>query len=257
MHCSWPRPARRFRWHSAAPQLRTGAEPDGKRTVPPEWAAYLHRHNALAAFAVKLVDAAECARTPWAVENPADCGDPRGRALWPQLATHAPIWVLPAVAGALARADAGRLTFAQCALGARAGKYTTVGYVSELEGAWGELEIVQCEHGREGHDAEVAHGRDTERWARAARVAAYPRLLNEVLGSARTAGRCGAEGGGGGRGGRSALGSRRGGRGMRRTGAQALFARGSDGACAHGRPRSRRSAIWLRRRKSYLRASRC
>eukprot|EP00965_Chrysotila_dentata_P016990 563937-Pleurochrysis_carterae.AAC.2 len=69
---------------------------------------------------------------------------------------------------------AGMVTFAQCALGARSRKYTTVAYARGLEGRWADLEAAQCVHGSGGHD-EVAHERDARGVARAKQAAAYPK----------------------------------------------------------------------------------
>eukprot|EP00965_Chrysotila_dentata_P004512 146662-Pleurochrysis_carterae.AAC.1 len=68
------------------------------------------------------------------MENPADCGDAGGLAWWPRFASHAPIWLLPVVRDALGRAGAGYVTFAQCALGGQARKYTTVAHARALTG---------------------------------------------------------------------------------------------------------------------------
>eukprot|EP00965_Chrysotila_dentata_P081852 2701535-Pleurochrysis_carterae.AAC.1 len=71
---------------------------------------------------------------------------------------------------ALGEVGAGSVTFAQCALGAQASKYTTIAYAHTLVGQWAELEAAQCVHGLGGH-TEVAHGRDDagERRARSGR----------------------------------------------------------------------------------------
>eukprot|EP00965_Chrysotila_dentata_P057835 1917564-Pleurochrysis_carterae.AAC.1 len=84
------------------------------------------KHNALAGFTASLVQPADDAGAAWAVENPADCGDPDGAAWWPRFASHAPLWVFPAMRSALQRTRAELITFAQCALGADSRKYTTI-----------------------------------------------------------------------------------------------------------------------------------
>eukprot|EP00965_Chrysotila_dentata_P085535 2821514-Pleurochrysis_carterae.AAC.1 len=86
----------------------------------------------MAEFTAALVTAAEAVGTPWALENPADCGDPRGLAWWPRFAEHAPLWLLPIMQEALGRAGAEYVTFAQCALGAATRKYTTVACAASL-----------------------------------------------------------------------------------------------------------------------------
>eukprot|EP00965_Chrysotila_dentata_P190855 6174152-Pleurochrysis_carterae.AAC.1 len=84
--------------------------------MPRKWARYVAKHNRLAALAADLVLAAHTAGIPWALENPADCGDAAGPAWWPRMADHAPIWLLPRMREALETAGAGSVTFAQCAL---------------------------------------------------------------------------------------------------------------------------------------------
>eukprot|EP00965_Chrysotila_dentata_P184560 6092625-Pleurochrysis_carterae.AAC.1 len=69
------------------PALRSRAEPGGVRQVPRRWAEYLAKHNDLAESTAALVEAAAESGTPWAIENPADCGDPADMAWWP---AHAP-----------------------------------------------------------------------------------------------------------------------------------------------------------------------
>ena len=57
------------------PQLRSRKQPDGLQNAPPEWAAYLRKHNALAAWSAQLAAAADEAGAAWAIENPADRGE--------------------------------------------------------------------------------------------------------------------------------------------------------------------------------------
>eukprot|EP00965_Chrysotila_dentata_P126844 4195782-Pleurochrysis_carterae.AAC.1 len=99
------------------------------------------------------------------------------------MADHAPLWLLPRIRDALAESGAGRVTFAQCALGARARKYTTVAHAPELAPLMGELLAAQCTHGGDRHP-EVAYGRDQAGRALAAQAAAYPYGMNEALATA-------------------------------------------------------------------------
>eukprot|EP00965_Chrysotila_dentata_P004651 151553-Pleurochrysis_carterae.AAC.1 len=80
--------------------------------MPRKWARYVLKHNRLAGFTADLVLAAHRAGVPWAVENPADCGEVGGAAWWPRMADHAPLWLLPRIQNALAESGAGRVTFA-------------------------------------------------------------------------------------------------------------------------------------------------
>eukprot|EP00965_Chrysotila_dentata_P161560 5336253-Pleurochrysis_carterae.AAC.1 len=130
----------------------------------------MRKHNALADFTAALVRAAHSAGASWMVENPAVCGDPTGVAWWPRFAEHAPLWLYPPMRSALDAADAESVTFAQCALGAEARKYTTVAMSADLAHHVGELRRAVCTHGTEGHAA-VAHGRDAHGRARATAAA--------------------------------------------------------------------------------------
>eukprot|EP00965_Chrysotila_dentata_P055171 1830830-Pleurochrysis_carterae.AAC.1 len=67
------------------------------------------------------------------------------------MADHAPLWLLPDVREALTAAGADAVTFAQCALGARARKYTTLAHARELGPHLGALTDARCTHGTEAH----------------------------------------------------------------------------------------------------------
>eukprot|EP00965_Chrysotila_dentata_P069322 2290571-Pleurochrysis_carterae.AAC.1 len=96
---------------------------------------------------------------------------------------HAPLWLLPHMRDALVATGAGSVTFAQCALDARARKYTTLVHSSTLSQRLDELERARCVHGTDTHP-EVAYGRDQAGRAIAAQTAAYPRGMNEALAEA-------------------------------------------------------------------------
>ena len=100
------------------PRLRSRRSPLGIANVPTEWRRYLEKHNTLATLTAQLIDAADAAGAAWALENPADRGDPTSRAWWPKFADHAPLWKVPAVRLAIARAGGRLIDFAQCAFGA-------------------------------------------------------------------------------------------------------------------------------------------
>eukprot|EP00965_Chrysotila_dentata_P139094 4599715-Pleurochrysis_carterae.AAC.1 len=89
------------------PRLRSRERPDGVDPMPRRWVRYVRKHNRLAAFTARLILAAHGADVPWAVENPADCGDASGPAWWPRMADHAPLWLLPCMREATAATSAG------------------------------------------------------------------------------------------------------------------------------------------------------
>jgi hypothetical protein len=169
------------------PQLRSRRQPLGLQNTPSEWARYLGKHNELAQFTADLVAAAHAAGASWVIENPADRGDRRSPAFWEKHADHAPLWLQPAVATAIAgAAGARKATFAQCAFGATTQKWTTVAYSSDLEGLLAPLRQRPCDHGATAHDGR-AHGRAADGSSLSAASAAYPLAMNAFLASALTA----------------------------------------------------------------------
>eukprot|EP00900_Chrysochromulina_parva_P005823 jgi/Chrpa1/15241/Chrysochromulina_OHIO_Genome00022542-RA len=169
------------------PQLRSRRQSLGLQNTPSEWARYLGKHNELAQFTADLVAAAHAAGASWVIENPADRGDRRSPAFWEKHADHAPLWLQPAVATAIAgAAGARKATFAQCAFGATTQKWTTVAYSSDLEGLLAPLRQRPCDHGATAHDGR-AHGRAADGSSLSAASAAYPLAMNAFLASALTA----------------------------------------------------------------------
>lgn len=161
------------------PQLRARRMPAGHHHVPPEWHAYLRKHNELAAWTAQLARAAHDAGALWAIENPADRGLRGSPAFWIDHSDHAPLWVQQCVLQLAEHASAASRTFAYCAFGAPHQKYTTIMHGEQ----WTELEALddrQCEHGREQH-AEQLQGRLETGESRAGRAAAYPDELNEFI----------------------------------------------------------------------------
>lgn len=161
------------------PQLRSRRQKEGLANAPPEWAAYLRKHNELAQWTTELALAAHQAGAIWALENPADRGREGSPAFWAERADHAPLWVQSCVETLEAQTGAATRTFAYCAFGAGYQKYTSIMHDAE----WVELEALDarlCGHGDEAH-AELLRGRDRNGASRAARAAAYPDELNEFL----------------------------------------------------------------------------
>eukprot|EP00965_Chrysotila_dentata_P153121 5060005-Pleurochrysis_carterae.AAC.1 len=67
------------------------------------------------------------------------------------MADHAPLWLLPRVRDALEVAAANSVTFAQCALWARARKYTTLAHSGAMTPYVDELRRATCTHGGATH----------------------------------------------------------------------------------------------------------
>ena len=166
------------------PQLRSRKQPSGLQNAPPEWSAYLRKHNELAEWTVRLARAAHEAGALWAVENPADRGDESSPAHWERFADHAPLWKQPCVEALVAETGARVRTFAYCAFAAPYQKWTSIAHAEE----WSELAALDerlCDHGKEPH-GEQLHGRHASGLSRATSAAAYPDEMNEFLAEAAT-----------------------------------------------------------------------
>ena len=166
--------------------LRSHAQPDGVLPVAPEWANYLAKHNALAALSALLFTACHLVRVPVAAENPADRGDPSSPAYWEEHADHGSLWRTKAWQAAALNTAASPLTFAQCAFGSPAQKWTTVlaseimlPSVSRLGS--GEFSCTCTQSHRE-----QLTGRDCWGRSRTAMAAAYPPNLDLLLADALT-----------------------------------------------------------------------
>ena len=96
------------------------------------------------------------------------------------MADRGSIWDMPRVATALRKAGALPVTFAMCALGAKAQKWTTIAASGALGDELQCLARFVCPHGDRRHP-ERARGRDSEGRSRSKRAAAYPHRLCELL----------------------------------------------------------------------------
>ena len=165
-----------------APTLRSATEPEGILPIPAEWRAYVEKHNSLARFSARVIDACRLSATPVAVENPADRGDRGSKAFWTEHQEHGSLWRMPCMAVALGASAAQFHTFAQCAFESAAQKWTTVASTGELTTSLAGLgeERYGCAHGRDAH-SEVLAGYDELGRSRAGQAAAYPKPLNLLL----------------------------------------------------------------------------
>ena len=178
-----------------APQLRSRRRPEGVEAVPPEWAAYLAKHNRLADWSAEVAVAALGAGAAFAIENPADRGERDSPAFWGKFADHAPIWQLPSFRKLAQRLGVTRYTFPQCAFGAEVQKWTSILASGHFSAALAPLGAASCTHERH---AEVAWGRDQAGTARAGKAGAYPPELCELLAGALEAAAVAEPGEGGG-----------------------------------------------------------
>lgn len=175
-------------------KLRSSASPEGVQPMPREWAAYVRKHNRLAEFAARVIQAAATARVPVGIENPADRGSATSGAGWDAAADHGSIWQLECMQTALAAAAAHTYTFAQCGrvrtasgvlleLGSEAQKWTSIAASPWLAYELAPLADALCEHGEEGHKERLA-GKRADGTHRATAAAAYPRGMATFLADA-------------------------------------------------------------------------
>ena len=156
--------------------LRTVGSPEGVLPLPERARGYITYHNRLAAFTAVAITTASRAGALVALENSAKRGDEASPAYWPEMADRGSIWDVLAVATALRDAGAKGATFAMCAFGCAAQKWTTIMGTGALGSELRELARFVCPHGERKH-AERARGYDAagESWSR--RTGAYTRAL--------------------------------------------------------------------------------
>ena len=165
------------------PQLRTRRQPDGLANAPPEWRAYLAKHNGLARWTAELIAAAHEAGAAWALENPADRGDRLSPAWWEKYADHAPIWLNEHIAAALEDDGRGEAHLRAVQLRRAVAEVhhdRALGGAARGDGAAGRHGL----HTRRRAARAAAHGRDSEGRSRAAQAAAYPPRMNEFIAEA-------------------------------------------------------------------------
>ena len=166
------------------PPLRSALEPLGVTPLPSEWRAYVEKHNRLTTFTAAALRAAHDLGMLWAAENPADRGVPGSPAYWPAFAGRGSIWRVPCMADLASSTGAAVYTFAQCACGAPAQKYTTILAPPAMKAALTPFRRLVCTHKR-GH-AVIAMGYDVDGSSLSAPSAAYPPRMNELLADAFT-----------------------------------------------------------------------
>ena len=167
------------------PRLRSLALPDGVDPMPPEWRAYVRKHNLLTALSATLFGASCEAGVPVGLENPSDRSDRDSFAYWARFADHGAIWRTSTLAPILRRFGARIYTFAQCSLGALAQKWTSIACGGALIATLAHLGTARfrCQHGAAQH-AERLQGYDALGRSRTELAAAYPPPMCAEVGEA-------------------------------------------------------------------------
>jgi hypothetical protein len=129
--------------------------------------------------------AAHRAGADFAIENPADRGDPSDQLLF-QFAEHGPIWLDPNMIELREACGLETSTFAQCMLGGAAQKYTTLAYTAGLSPHFRPLRQLLCTH-TPGTHGSIAGGvqRGDQSW-NSADLAAYPPDFNLLVATSFT-----------------------------------------------------------------------
>ena len=163
------------------PQLRSRSDPTGLLTAPADQLQELQMHNGLALFTANAILAAVKSDTPWFLENPADVGHHGNVSFWAEKANYSSIFEQPEIKAAIQSTESLPRTFAMCAFGAKARKFTTIVFGGHelCELSW-PLEFRGCPHGLQGHE-ERLNDHNEDGIALAKLASAYPAQLCEEL----------------------------------------------------------------------------
>ena len=160
---------------------RSDGQVTGIKDCPAAHRRELKRSNDVVARTCAILGAALDVGTEFAMENPADSGDPNfpQRLIDPE---HAPIWLMPEVVALAKRAHCRFSTFAMCAFGVDYEKPTTIMYTPRLASGLQDLDLLQCTHGGK-HKGSAGGIKDQGVW-NSASAAAYPAELNLLIAQA-------------------------------------------------------------------------
>ena len=157
-----------------APKVRSRRHIRGLPDVHPKHRKELKMANSIVARTVILLLAAQLVGTQWALENPADRGDPVAHRLWLH-DDHGPVWLMPEIQALMKTCAASVATFPMCAFSAPWQKFTTLMFSAGFESWFAPLNDLQCTHKSHG---KAAGGLDENgEWA-SGEAAAYPSDFN-------------------------------------------------------------------------------
>ena len=140
----------------------------------------LQQANKVVSRMCGLLRAAAEVGTEFAIENPADRGDPTRPELFMH-PEHAPLWLMPQVKELSQFASCRDATFPMCAFGAPYLKHTTFLFTPGLEHDFQDLDNMRCPPGAL---TERAGGEKVDGQWNSARAAAYPSDLNRFIAAA-------------------------------------------------------------------------
>ena len=149
----------------------------GLKDVPGPHRRELRLANEITRRTTILLTAAYRAGTEFALENPADRGDPTKPWIF-HFPEHGPIWLDPGMEKLAAACCTETATFAMCMFGAETQKYSTLWFTSGLSPTLRKLNAMLCSHTPGTHES-VAGGvqGDSGKW-NSADAATYPADFN-------------------------------------------------------------------------------
>ena len=130
-----------------------------------------------------ILDAVASSNGSWCCENPACRSDPNNKITYQEsLSDHGSLWQFPDMIALQKKHDARTATFAQCMLGSKWQKYTTIMFSRDLLPGLGPLNRLCCNHKHGEHSALA--GRTNDGGWLSQTAAAYPPKMSEALAAA-------------------------------------------------------------------------
>lgn len=160
------------------PPVRRRSCPAGLEPPPPGHEHELRVANQIVDRTCDLLELAAAAGADFAMEQPADRGDPLSPHTF-LAADHAPLWLHPRVRALQQRVLCQQCTFAQCRMGAPYQKYTTLMYTPTLAPWLHDWNSLRCLHSN--HKRAAGGARDSAGVWSSRRTAAYPVEMNKRL----------------------------------------------------------------------------
>ena len=159
-------------------RMRSNGQVIGIKACPAKHRRELRAANELVRRTCTILRAAADAGTEFAIENPADRGDP---SLADQFINHehAPIWLMPEMQELQRYATCRSSTFPMCAFGRPYQKQTTLMYSPGLAPGLDDLNFLKCTHA--DHKEKAGGSRDSNDEWNSAAAAAYPAELNLII----------------------------------------------------------------------------
>ena len=161
-------------------RYRSRGQVSGRLDCPAAHRRELREANTLVQRMCAILRAAADAGSEFAIENPADHGDPSHPAIFVH-PEHAPLWLMPDVLSLGRHASCRSVSFPLCAFGARVQKWTTLLYTPGFAAGLDDFSLLRCTHRR--HDDRAGGDLANGVWNSKA-TAAYPPDFNQAIANA-------------------------------------------------------------------------